>query len=624
MACGRLKPNSVSLKPDFTIFAEKIITAFGGKVTLPINITELINDLLNLLSQHPCLLVIDNLETLIDVERNWQDEYYQQFFNRWLEQGKTSTLLITTRDKPQSFQGLQHWYSLGGMKIAEGITLLTNLGIEGTKAELEAFVKYVDGHPLTIELVAGYLREYCGSQLSQVAELGLEQFDLAYQEAEGLHRNQQDARLSWIIQQHLNRLSLEQNKFLIDLSVYRLPFNREAASYMWIEEEIKPIVIQKKLQELCNRSLLTTTQDNRYLFQALVREYLHQQQKPDLTIAHQQAIEYYRLHLKEQASWQVLEDVSEYLEIIYHRCELEQYALANDILKACVQFLNLRGYYSVLVELYEKLADRWQFNLKPEERYDYASVLNNLGIFERYLGKVDRTIKFHNQSLEIFKEIGDRSGIAGSLSNLGIAYNSLGEYRRAIDYHQQSLQIEQEIGDRSGIADCLNNLGLAYDSLGEYRRAIEYLQQSLQIKREIGNRYGIAGSLSNLGIAYNFLGEYRRAIEYLQQSLQIQQEIGDRSGIANSLMGLGIVYYSLGEYQGAIDYHQQSLQIQQEIGDRHGEAITWFNLGDTRQNLQQKSEAKTAYENARDLYQAMGLDKKVEDCNKAIQSLEEE
>jgi hypothetical protein len=164
VACGRLKPNSVSLKPDFTIFAEKIITAFGGKVTLPINITELINDLLNLLSQHPCLLVIDNLETLIDVERNWQDEYYQQFFNRWLEQGKTSTLLITTRDKPQSFQGLQHWYSLGGMKIAEGITLLTNLGIEGTKAELEAFVKYVDGHPLTIELVAGLrIRTVCPS-----------------------------------------------------------------------------------------------------------------------------------------------------------------------------------------------------------------------------------------------------------------------------------------------------------------------------------------------------------------------------------------------------------------------------------------------------------------------------
>ena len=54
----------------------------------------------------------------------------------------------------------------------------------------------------------------------------------------------------------------------------------------------------------------------------------------------------------------------------------------------------------------------------------------------------------------------------------------------------------------------------------------------------------------------------------------------------------------------------------------NGEAESWFNLGDTRKNLQQKSEATTAYENARKGYQAMGLDKKVEECDKAIQNLE--
>ena len=381
----------------------------------------------------------------------------------------------------------------------------------------------IGGHPLTIKLVAGYLREYCGSQLSQVAELGLEQFDLVYKESLGLHRNKQDARLSWIIQQHLNRLTPEQKNFLLGLSVYRLPFNLEAASYMmagrrhpqnfwnqlllfrqWFKPQTtdKPIDIQKALQELCNRSLLTKTKDNQYLFQALVQEYLYQQQKPNLTIAHQQAIEYYQLHLQGEASWQVREDVSEYLEIIYHYCELEQYALAEDAIDICYEFLNLRGYYSVLVELYEKLIPGWQENLQPE----------------------------------------DSSAIAYSLVGLGNAYNSQGDYPRAIDYYQQSLEI--------------------------------------------------------------------------------QQQIGDRSGEANTLMGLGVAYGSQGEYQRAIDYHQQSLEIQQQIGDRSGEANTWFNLGDTRKNLQQNLEAKTAYENSRKLSQAMGLDKDVEECDKAIESLE--
>ena len=594
----------VSLKPDFTIFAEKVITAFGGKVALPIDITQLINDLLNLLRQHRCLLVIDNLETLIDVEKNWQDEYYQQFFNRWLQQGKTSTLLITTREKPQSFQGLQPWYSLGGMKIEEGIKLLTKLGIIGQKTELEKFVIDIGGHPLTIKLVAGYLREYCGSQLSQVAELGLEQFDLVYEEAAGLHRNKQDARLSWIIQQHLNRLTPEQKNFLIDLSVYRLPFDREAASY--IKTTDKQLHIVKALQELCNCSLLTKTKDDRYLFPALVQEYLYQQQKQDLTIAHQQAIEYYQLHLKEEQSWQVREDVSEYLEIIYHYCELEQYAQANEIISICYKFLDLRGYYSVLVELYERLISGWQSNLKSEDRSGIAYSLVGLGNAYDSLGDYPQAINCYQQSLEIQQEIGNRSGIADSLMGLGNAYDSLGDYRRAIDYHQQSLEIQQEIGNRSGIANSLGNLGNAYHSLGDYPQAIDYHQQSLEIQQEIGNRSGIANSLMGLGNAYHSLGDYPQAIDYYQQSLEIQQEIGDRSGIANSLGNLGNAYHSLGDYRRAIDYHQQSLEIQQEIGNRSGIANSFNNLGNAYHSLGDYRRAIDYHQQSLEIQQEIG------------------
>jgi tetratricopeptide (TPR) repeat protein len=113
-------------------------------------------------------------------------------------------------------------------------------------------------------------------------------------------------------------------------------------------------------------------------------------------------------------------------------------------------------------------------------------------------------------------------------------------------------------------------------------------------------------------------------IYFSTSAVTIKREIGYRYGISNSLNNLGNTYDSLGDYQRAIAFYQQSLAIKREIGDKQGEANTWFNLGNTRKNLQQKSEAKTAYENARNLYQAMGLDKKVEDCDKAIQSLEEE
>ncbi|NET53825.1 MAG: transcriptional regulator, partial [Merismopedia sp. SIO2A8] len=196
----------ISQKPDFVVFAEKVITALGGQVTKQGDIDELINNLLTCLSQRRCLLVVDNLETLLTQSRQWRDSAYEKFFNRWLQQGSHSTLLLTTQEKPILFQTQLCWYLLQGMNISDGGLLLQQLGIQETIARLRQFSQTVDGHPLTLQLVAGYLREYCNSQLSGAQELGLEQFELVA-EAQGLHRDKQDARLSLILQQHFQRLS---------------------------------------------------------------------------------------------------------------------------------------------------------------------------------------------------------------------------------------------------------------------------------------------------------------------------------------------------------------------------------------------------------------------------------
>jgi tetratricopeptide (TPR) repeat protein len=86
-------------------------------------------------------------------------------------------------------------------------------------------------------------------------------------------------------------------------------------------------------------------------------------------------------------------------------------------------------------------------------------------------------------------------------------------------------------------------------------------------------------------------------------------------------MNLGIAYFSLGQYQQAIELFQQSKQIATEIGDRNSEANVWFNLGLSLENLNRESDALGAYRNARELFQAMGLDADVQDCNNSIERL---
>jgi tetratricopeptide (TPR) repeat protein len=247
--------------------------------------------------------------------------------------------------------------------------------------------------------------------------------------------------------------------------------------------------------------------------------------------------------------------------------------------------------------------------------------LIHLGNFSISQSRYTEAIEFYQQSLNIAHEMGDRGGEAILLGNLGIAYQSLGQYPRAIEFHQQSLDIEREIGDRGGEAASLGSLGNAYHSLGQYPRAIEFHQQHHNIAREIGNRGGEAKSLSNLGLTYQFLEQYPRAIEFYQQSLDIAREIGDRGGEAASLGNLGLAYYSLRQYPRAIEFYQQSLGIAQETGDRRGEALSLFNMAYALAKLDRRWEARQHYEQAQQIYEALKLDHRVEECKTALYNL---
>ncbi|MGB5770645.1 MAG: tetratricopeptide repeat protein [Crocosphaera sp.] len=302
----------------------------------------------------------------------------------------------------------------------------------------------------------------------------------------------------------------------------------------------------------------------------------------------------------------------------------------------------------ILVNLSRKAPDFWSwrkgvFHFIPEPSLMTVLQTDNRGVSYDNLGETYSDSLSLEDLEELIANTEEKRG--KNDPNLVTLYNRLGdiyfnqirsgnsvnfpdEKGKALGSYYQALDISREIGDRNGEASSYNNLGLAYYSLGEYQQAIQYYQQSLAITTEIGAaegtrsaRNGEASSYNNLGNAYSSLGEYQQAIQYHQQSLAIKTEIGDRKGEASSYGNLGNVYSSLGQYQQAIQYHQQSLAITTEIGDRQGEGNTWFNLGLSFTNLQRNDEAREAFDNARQLYQDMGLNQMVERCDNEINAL---
>ncbi len=690
----------ISAGTDFSELARKVLIAWGMEAEQVAAIVDqqLVERLVQQMQAQAGLLVIDNLETVLTATGAWQSPIYQEFMQRWIEGGTQSKLLLTSRERPALEARRTKWYGLDqGLEPEEGAALLRQLGVLGKAAELQAVSDRVGGYPLSLVLIAGWLadEEPLDPQVRYLSEKG----DLF--ELRGLHRGQNQISVAAIFDWSFNRLSPKLQQLLTQISVYRGAFNLAAAAALIPDSEVtqpdlRQLVRRSLLQELPNRDRHNQRQ---FRLQPQVQT-LVQQKMDDLTAAHQRAINYYQSVLQPEP-WQELPDVAEYLEIFYHYCQLQQYATAfRTLWDKCDDFLSLRGYNSMRVELYQPLVTQWQPN--DSEQEGFGEMLNRLGIAYRSLGQYQQAIDFHQQHLNIAKligarrseanalgnlglaydslgqyqqaldfhrqhlniarlignqrseaaalgnignayyslgryqqaldflqkhltiaqEIGDRQSEAAALGNIGLTYYSLGQYREAIEVHQKHLTIAQEIGDRQSEAAALGNIGLTYYSLARYREAIAFYQQSLAIAQNIGDQRGEANMLGNLGIVYRFLGEHYQTIAFYQQSLAIAQNIGDQRGEATALGSLGIVYNSLGQYQQAVELLHQSLTIAQKIGDQRGEADSLTNLGLSLEQLGQSTAAQDHYQQARELYAAMGIDQWRQWCETKLQNLE--
>ncbi|MBD2483522.1 tetratricopeptide repeat protein [Planktothrix sp. FACHB-1365] len=604
----------VSTGAIFTEVARKVLEYFNFPI--PQQETELVQALISCLQQTKCLLVFDNLETLLQENEFVIGSFYDEFFRSWTNKRSESAIVVTTRERP-NIRGFNHWISLEGFEETEGAAFLHGKGIKNNPEELKAFSRLVDGYPLLLRLVADLLIDDSpqNPRLERLTELGLKNLQqlLTHPDVKGNHR-QREVGIVAVLDVSYQRLSEQLKTLLTVVTILRGEFDAEIAlAVSGLEKTAAEI--QQDLRQLVRRSWLLESENRLWSFQPVILAYL-KHKAGEQTPAHLEAIYYYLNCLKPRQQWQTLDDVNEYLQIFYHRCQLGQYPLAFNTLgdDDVDSFLDLSGYNSTRVELYHQLVENWQ----PEGEYEnwqFGTALTSLGNAYNSLGQYQQAINFYQQSLEIAQEIGNRRGVATSLGGLGNAYLSLGQYQRAIDFHQQSLEIKQEIGDRSGVAASLGNLGNAYNSLGQYQQAINFYQQSLEIAQEIGNRRGVATSLGGLGNAYYSLGQYQRAIDFYQQWLEIAQEIGNRSGVANSLGGLGIAYNSLGQYQQALDFYQQSLEIAQEIGDRSGVAASLNNLGNAYDSLGQYQQAIDFHQQSLEIQQEIG------DCSGVAASL---
>ena len=323
----------------------------------------LIGQIVEGLNAEPCLLVLDNMETVIPAEGK---SVYGQFLSKWLGNGMHSKLLLTSREQPVFSANLLprcHWLALKGLAEADAMRLVTeDYGLTGTQKELAHFVNRMDRHPLLMQLVSSWMRDDfgVGVGVTEAENLGLDLFTV-----EGYHRDTETC-VREVVAASLARLSARLGDILKRLSVLRGIFDLGLAQGLTAEvtdAELRYLARLSLLQEFPPEPL--KGKPRRFQFLPLISMVVQQQADSELLrSAHQAALDYFLAHLP-APPWESLEDLTAYLEGFYHAGELGEWQLAFDILneerggegknKSVHYFLDLQGFYRQQAQLYEQV-----------------------------------------------------------------------------------------------------------------------------------------------------------------------------------------------------------------------------------------------------------------------------
>jgi predicted ATPase/class 3 adenylate cyclase/Tfp pilus assembly protein PilF len=207
-----------------------------------------------------------------------------------------------------------------------------------------------------------------------------------------------------------------------------------------------------------------------------------------------------------------------------------------------------------------------------------AKALNGAGVLASLQGDYGAARSLYEESLSLYRELGDKRGISGSLSNLGIMAQQQGDYAAARSLYEESLALSRESGNKRGISISLNNLGIVVQHQGDYGSARSLYEESLALSREVGDITNIAGALNSLGLVAQLQGDYGSARSLYGESLSLYRELEDKWGIALALLNLGHVTQLQGDYGSARSLYEESLSLFMEIGDMRDIAETLAGL----------------------------------------------
>ncbi len=286
----------------------------------------------------------------------------------------------------------------------------------------------------------------------------------------------------------------------------------------------------------------------------------------------------------------------------------EETERAEQALRLCVALLGyweIRGYFREGISYLEHILA----NSPRVASSVRAHALHGASFLALMLDDNERAGQFLRESQSLFRESGDRAGMANILrlqGNLALAKNSYKIARRLLE---EALAIYRERGDTQKVASTRGALAQIALAQCDFTRARALLEENAATYSASGEQDGTAYLLC-LQALLHFLsrGDSTEAQTLAEQSLARYKAVGNRRFVAYVLNLLGEILLARGGKETAQvrSMLEESLAIFKTMGDRSGTAEALISLARLAASQGDNEAAQAAYAESWALLRAIG------------------
>ena len=479
----------------------------------------------------------------------------------------------------------------------------------------------LDGIPLAIELAAARVKVLTPDQIA--ARLDDRFRLLTGGSRTGLpHHQTLRAAMDW----SYSLLSEEERTVLRRLAVFAGGFSFEAAEAICADGGVEVFAVLDLLTNLVDKSLVAAeglNGDIRYRLLETIRQYGLEKlrESGETPQVHRRHLQWYldvaeaaepELQGPDQIGW-------------LNRLEMEhdnlraalEWVKAEDgepeaglrLAGALHRFWAMRGHLSEGREWLEGILGR-----SPGESPARAKAIYGAGVLAFDRGDYAGAERLCEQSLTLYRERGDKLGVALSVDILARLRRDRGDYRRAITLLEDNLTLCRALNHTWLLARTLHILALTVRRQGDYERAKALLEESLTLWRRTGDKWGLARSLTSLGVLARLQGDYARAQALHEETMALSKELGDKRQLAEALLTLGTVAEDQGDFGRATALYEECLILSRESGYKLQGAVSLMNLGIVRHYQGDDAGAKELVEEAKALLVELGAKQQIGLC----------